>query len=77
MGGNGCPVCGGIGKVLALGTGCDPIAVACPECAGLAITPASADDYRAAPRTASVDVRDAWTVPALPPASVAWDAGRA
>lgn len=42
---NGCPVCGGIGRVLAFGACRDPIPVACPECAGLAITPASADDH--------------------------------
>jgi hypothetical protein len=42
---NGCPVCGGIGRVLAFGTCRDPIPVTCPECAGLQITPASADDH--------------------------------
>lgn len=41
---NGCPVCGGWGRVLAFGACRDPIPVTCPECAGLQITPASADD---------------------------------
>jgi hypothetical protein len=41
---NGCPVCGGIGRVLAIGRCRDPIPVPCPECAGLSITPASAED---------------------------------
>lgn len=43
---NRCPICAGIGRVLAFGACRDPIAVACPECAGLSITPASADDMR-------------------------------
>lgn len=42
---NGCPVCGGVGRVLAFGACRDPIPVTCPECAGLQITPASADDH--------------------------------
>ncbi|HYZ90928.1 MAG TPA: hypothetical protein VFA34_00875 [Actinomycetota bacterium] len=42
---NGCPVCGGLGRVLAIGASRDPITVTCPECAGLAITPASAEDH--------------------------------
>lgn len=41
---NSCPVCAGIGRVLAFGVGLDPVPVPCPECAGLAITPASADE---------------------------------
>lgn len=41
---NGCPVCAGLGRVLAFGACRDPMTVTCPECAGLAITPASADD---------------------------------
>ncbi len=41
---NGCPVCVGMGRVLAFGASHEPIPVSCPECAGLAITPASADD---------------------------------
>jgi hypothetical protein len=41
---NGCPVCAGIGRVIASGVCRDPIAVPCPECAGLSITPASADE---------------------------------
>lgn len=48
---NGCPVCGGLGRVLAFGFVGDPVPIRCPECAGLAITPACADDHRAAPRT--------------------------
>lgn len=44
---NRCPVCAGMGKVLAFGVSQDPMAVICPECAGLAITPASAEDLRA------------------------------
>lgn len=66
---NGCPVCGGIGRVLAFGACRDPIPVACPECAGLAITPASAEDqvrtYPAAEITRFLLGR--W--PALPAAS--------
>ena len=42
---NGCPICAGVGRVLAFGACRDPIPVPCPECAGLAITPASAEDY--------------------------------
>ena len=42
---NGCPVCGGVGRILAFGACRDPIPVPCPECAGLSITPASAEDY--------------------------------
>lgn len=41
---NGCPVCAGAGRVLAFGACRDPIPVTCPECAGLQITPASAED---------------------------------
>jgi hypothetical protein len=44
MGGNGCPVCCGLGRVLAIGIGGEPMPIRCPECAGLATTPASADD---------------------------------
>ena len=43
---NNCPICAGLGRVLALGACRDPIPVPCPECAGLSITPASADDVR-------------------------------
>ena len=43
---NRCPICAGLGRVLAFGACRDPIPVPCPECAGLAITPASADDLR-------------------------------
>ena len=42
---NGCPICAGLGRVLAYGVCHDPVPVPCPECAGLAITPASADDH--------------------------------
>lgn len=41
---NGCPVCAGLGRILAIGLTDAPVPVPCPECAGLAITPASADD---------------------------------
>jgi hypothetical protein len=41
---NGCPVCAGVGRVLAFGACSEPVPVACPECAGLAVTPASAED---------------------------------
>ena len=43
---NNCPICAGLGRVLAIGACRDPIPVPCPECAGLSITPASADDVR-------------------------------
>jgi hypothetical protein len=43
---NHCPICAGLGRVLALGACRYPIPVPCPECAGLSITPASADDVR-------------------------------
>jgi hypothetical protein len=43
---NRCPICAGFGRVLALGACREPIPVPCPECAGLEITPASADDVR-------------------------------
>lgn len=42
---NGCPVCLGLGRVVALGASGRPFPVLCPECAGLAITPASAEDH--------------------------------
>ncbi len=65
---NGCPVCAGLGRVLAFGARVDPVAVPCPECAGLAITPASAeDDMRA------YSVREITALllrPALPPADL-------
>ncbi|HVE93136.1 MAG TPA: hypothetical protein VNE62_12685 [Actinomycetota bacterium] len=41
---NGCRVCSGLGRILAFGLGEGPVCLPCPECAGLAITPASADD---------------------------------
>lgn len=37
--GNGCEECGGIGTLIAFGRR-QPYALPCPECAGLAITPA-------------------------------------
>ncbi len=40
-----CPICAGLGRVLAFGACVEPIPVICPECAGLPITPASAEDY--------------------------------
>lgn len=39
---NGCTVCDGLGRLLAFGA--VPVVVPCPECAGLNITPASAED---------------------------------
>ena len=41
---NRCPVCAGVGAVLAFGALSEPLTVPCPECAGLSITPASAED---------------------------------
>lgn len=52
---NGCPVCGGLGRVLAFGVCREPTPVTCPECAGLAVTPASADDQ---PRVLAYSARD-------------------
>ncbi len=43
--GNGCPVCDGWGWVVGHGVK-RPMRLPCPECAGLDITPASADDER-------------------------------
>ena len=48
---NGCPVCAGLGRVIAFGVSIDPVVVTCPECAGMALTPASADEI---PRRYSV-----------------------
>jgi hypothetical protein len=63
---NGCPICSGIGRILAFGACRDPIAVPCPECAGLQITPASAEDVR----TYSVrEITELLLRPALPPAT--------
>jgi hypothetical protein len=64
---NGCGVCGGIGRVLAFGRSVEPIAVPCPECAGLSITPASADDMRA--YTVAEITEILLRHPALPPAA--------
>lgn len=67
---NGCPVCGGLGRVLAFGVCRDPIPVTCPECAGLAITPASAEDEpMIAWRTSEITAFLLGRWPALPPAS--------
>jgi hypothetical protein len=44
IGGNGCLVCGGLGRVIAYGIGLDPLTITCPECAGLTLTPASSED---------------------------------
>ena len=41
---NGCPVCLGLGRIVAYGAAMQPLSVPCPECAGLATTPASAED---------------------------------
>lgn len=41
---NNCPLCRGLGRVIAFGVCAEPTAVLCPECAGLQITPASADE---------------------------------
>jgi len=67
---NGCPVCGGIGRVLAFGRCRDPIPVTCPECAGLQITPASADDDLRTYPVAEVTRFLLGRWPALPAASV-------
>ena len=42
---NRCPICAGFGSVLAFGACVEPLALPCPECAGLSITPASAEDH--------------------------------
>jgi hypothetical protein len=44
---NGCPVCCGLGRVLAFGLTGYPVCFCCPECAGLSVPPASADDHLA------------------------------
>jgi hypothetical protein len=66
---NRCPVCAGLGRVLAFGVCLDPIAVGCPECAGLAITPASADDHMRCYSTREI-TQMLLRYPALPPASL-------
>lgn len=63
---NKCPICAGLGRVLALGACRDPIPVPCPECAGLSITPASADDVRS--YSVAEITRMLLRRPALPPA---------
>jgi hypothetical protein len=71
---NRCPICAGIGRVLALGACRDPIPVPCPECAGLAIVPASADDvrrYTVAEITQLLLRHPALPAPAQPPVAVA------
>jgi len=65
---NGCPVCGGIGRVLAFGTCRDPNPVTCPECAGLQITPASAEDHVRRYPVAEITRFLLGRWPALPPA---------
>lgn len=58
--------------MLAFGACRDPIPVPCPECAGLSITPASADDVDACPKaygTAEITRFLLGRYPALPPAS--------
>ena len=65
---NGCPVCGGVGRVLAFGVCRDPIPVTCPECAGLQITPASADDHLIAYPVAEITKFLLGRWPALPAA---------
>lgn len=65
---NGCPVCGGWGRVLAFGLGYEPAAVPCPECAGLAITPGSADEDPMRSYTAREITMMLLRYPALPPA---------
>ena len=66
---NRCPVCAGLGRVLAFGVCDDPIAVPCPECAGLAITPASADDHMRCYTTREI-TQMLLRYPALPPANL-------
>lgn len=66
---NRCPVCAGLGRVLAFGVTNDPIAVPCPECAGLAITPASADDTVLRSYSAREITMMLLRYPALPPAT--------
>jgi hypothetical protein len=41
---NGCPVCLGAGRLVAITARGEAVPLFCPECAGLAITPASADE---------------------------------
>ena len=67
---NGCPVCGGVGRVLAFGACRDPIPVTCPECAGLQITPASADDHLIAYPAAEITRFLLGRWPALPAPSI-------
>jgi hypothetical protein len=67
---NGCPVCGGIGRILAFGACRDPIPVPCPECAGLHITPASADDHLRVYAVSEITRFLLGRWPALPAASV-------
>jgi hypothetical protein len=56
-----------MGRVLAFGVMHEPVPVPCPECAGLQITPASADDQELRTYSAT-DVLDIlMRHPALPP----------
>ena len=41
---NRCPMCCGLGRILAFGVGMQPVVMGCPECGGLDLTPASADE---------------------------------
>jgi len=63
---NGCPVCLGLGYVLIVAATVEPAAVACPECAGLLITPASAEDDIARDPVAALLRRIGLLRPALP-----------
>jgi len=46
---NQCPVCLGLGRIVAFGAAMQVVSLPCPECAGLDITPASAEDHQAEP----------------------------
>lgn len=50
-----CPVCLGLGRVLAFGFAGAPVPLRCPECAGLDVLPASADDPPAPPEGPAPD----------------------
>lgn len=63
---NGCPVCLGLGQVLILAATIEPSSVPCPECAGLLITPASAEDDIARDPVAALLRRIGLSRPALP-----------
>lgn len=44
VGGNGCPMCNGCGKLVVHGFNDHTVVCVCPECAGFAIPPASVDE---------------------------------